>query len=74
MAFPQKFIDFSKITFTNCSVTLYASNFDTRSICNVPCGKVINAYWQGNHVVIEMASGWVYNYDDFGHISGRYMK
>lgn len=53
MAFPQKYIDFGKITFTNCSVTLYASNFDTRSLANVPCGKIINAYWQGNHVVVE---------------------
>lgn len=64
MAFPQKFLDFGKITFTNCSVTLYASNCDTRNISNIPCGKVVNAYWQGNHVVVEMESGWVYNYDD----------
>lgn len=69
MAFPQKYIDFGKITFTNCSVTLYASNFDTRSLANVPCGKIINAYWQGNHVVVEREDGWVFNYDDFGNIS-----
>lgn len=74
MAFPQKYIDFGKITFTNCSVTLYASNCDTRNLGNIPCGKVVNAYWQGNHVAVEMDTGYVFNYDSFGSSYSRYKK
>lgn len=74
MAFPQKYIDYGRITFTNCTVSVYCGSCHSYGLINLPGGKIINAYWQGNHVVVEMESGWVYIYDDFGHISGRYMK
>jgi hypothetical protein len=74
MAFPQEFIKFGKVTFTNCSVTLFSSSHNTRSIANVPAGKIVNAYWQGTNIVVELSDGWVYVYSDFGSYSSRYKK
>ena len=66
MAFPQEFIKFGKVTFTNCSVTLFSSSHNTR--------KIVNAYWQGTNIVVELSDGWVYVYSDFGSYSSRYKK
>ena len=74
MAFPGEFVNFGKIEFNNCSVFLYASSHNRRAIANIPCGKVVNAWWQGANVAVEMDSGWVYIYSDFGNCSSRYKK
>ena len=74
MAFPSEFVRFGKIEFTNCSVFLYSSTHNRRALSNVPCGKVVNAWWQGSSVAVEMEGGWVYMYTDFGSYSSRYKK
>lgn len=62
--FPQEYINFGKVTFTNCEVSLYSDSCHAKSLCNVP-PRIKNAYWQGNNIHVELTDGWHYIYEDF---------
>ncbi len=71
--FEKEYIDFGRVTFTSCSVTVWSSWYNCRYLPNVPNG-VVNAYWQGNHVVVETNSGWSYIYEEIGNYTDRWMR
>lgn len=62
--FPKEYVNFGKITWTDCEVSLYSDNCHRKSLCNVPYG-IERAYWQGDNVHVELKSGWHYIYQDF---------
>lgn len=66
MAFPQEYIDCGKITYTNCSVSVYKSMFDRTLIYNVPT-NIKEAKWVGNNVHVILQDGWTRVYTDFMH-------
>ena len=71
--FEKKYIDFGKVTFTSCSVSVWSGWYDCRYLPNVPNG-IVCAYWQGNHVVVETNSGWVYIYQGIENYSYSWRK
>lgn len=36
--FPKEYVNFGKITWTDCEVSLYSDNCHRKSLCNVPYG------------------------------------
>ena len=72
--FPQEYINRGQCTFTHCSVTLWSGMYQNKNICNVPCGRIQNAYWQGNTVHVIMEDGWHYVYEDFNSYSYRWKQ
>lgn len=74
MQFERKYIDFGKITFTNCSVSVFCDLFHCRNLSNLPCSGVANAYWQGNHINVETPDGYVFVYEGFENSSYRWHK
>ena len=52
--FPQEYINRGQCTFTNCSVSLWSDSHHCKDLCNLPCGHVVNAYWQ----VVQYMSSW----------------
>lgn len=73
MAFEDKYISFGKISFTTCSVSVWSDLFHNRNIQNIP-QRVVNAYWQGNHIIVETDEGWSYVYHNFCDYSSRWKK
>ena len=71
--FEKKYIDFGKVTFTSCSVSVWSDMYNCRYLPNIP-QRVVNAYWQGNHVVVETDSGWVYNYNGIKNYTSYWKK
>ena len=64
MAWERKFIECGAIEFTNSSVRVYSRwPNDNVNLPNVPSG-VVNAYWQGTNVMVELSDGWTYVYAD----------
>ena len=70
--FPKEYINRGQCTWTCCSVSLWSDMHHNKNICNLPCGKVARAYWQGNNVHVEMEDGWHYVYDDFNSCLSRW--
>lgn len=73
MGFEREYIDFGRVTFTSCSVSVWSNQHHAKGLPNVP-QRVINAYWQGNHIVVETDSGWVYIYEGFQNYSSSWHK
>ena len=67
--FPQEYINFGKIVNSGSCVSVYKSLYDCKYLPNLPGGRVVNAYWQGTHIVVQMDSGKSYVYEDFGNWS-----
>jgi len=63
--FEQEYINCGKLIFTSTSVHVYKNYYDNRNLCNIPGGRIVNAYWQGNHINVVMDSGKTYVYNDF---------
>lgn len=72
MAFPAEFINYGRLEFSSGTVKVYSSQYNSRYLPNVPNG-IINAYWQGNHVVVE-TNTTVYIYDDIANYSNYWRK
>lgn len=70
--FPQEYINFGKVTHTNCGVSVYEDNWHCKNLPNLPGGTVRTAYWQGNNVHVEMEDGWHYLYEGFGNYSSKW--
>lgn len=65
--FPKEYVNFGKITHTNCTVSVYSDNFHSRNLNSVPT-NIERAYWQGDTIHLEMKDGWHWIYEDFnGH-------
>lgn len=67
--FTPDYINYGKITYTNCSVSVFRSTYDSYSIANLPCGGVKEAKWVGNCVHVITPDGRTYVYDGFGDYS-----
>ena len=63
--FPQEYINCGKIVHTDTSVMIYRNLYDCRSLPNIPSGRILDAYWQGNHVVVKVEDRYSYVYEDF---------
>lgn len=72
--FPQEYINRGQLTFTPTSVSLYSDMHHCKNLNNVPCGRVVNAYWQGSNVHVVLDSGWHYVYNDFSGYSSRWKE
>lgn len=72
MAFPTAYINYGRLEFTSCYVKVYSDMYNSRYLPNVPNG-IKNAYWQGNHVVVETDTS-VYIYDDIANYSSYWRK
>ena len=70
--FPPEYINRGHCTFTNCSVSLWSDTHHSKNLNNLPCGHVVNAYWQGNSVHVIMETGWHYVYNDFNGYSSQW--
>ena len=70
--FPQEYINRGQCTFTNCSVSLWSDTHHCKDLCNLPCGHVVNAYWQGSSVHVIMETGWHFVYNDFNGYSSQW--
>ena len=70
--FPQEYINRGQCTFTNCSVSLWSDTHHCKNLCNLPCGHVVNAYWQGSSVHVIMETGWHFVYNDFNGYSSQW--
>lgn len=70
--FPLEYINRGQCTWTCCSVSLWSDMFHCKNLCNLPCGKIVRAWWQGNAVHVEMDTGWHFVYEDFGTYASRW--
>ena len=62
--FPKEYLDCGRIEFTSTSVRVYKNYYDNNYLCNLPGGRIVNAYWQGTHIAVLMDSGKTYVYND----------
>ena len=72
MAFPAEYINYGRVEFSSGTVKVYSDMYTSRFLPNVPYG-VINAYWQGNHVVVE-TNTTVYIYEDIANYTRYWRK
>lgn len=70
--FPKEYLDCGRIEFTSTSVRVYKNYYDNNYLCNLPGGRIVNAYWQGTHIAVLMDSGKTYVYNDFSGWSMYY--
>lgn len=65
--FEQEYINCGKITHTDSSVSVFKDYYNSRYLPNIPGGRVVDAYWQGTHIVVRMDSGKSYVYSNFSN-------
>ena len=63
--FPREFVDYGKVTYTNCTVHVYRSYHDRVGLL-LPCGTVLSAMWMGCNIHVQMSNGWTYVYTGLG--------
>ena len=70
--FPVEYINEGHVSNTSCSVSVWSNMHHCKDLCNVPCGRIKTAYWQGSTIHVEMEDGWHYIYTDFGCYSNKW--
>ena len=68
-AFTEKEKSYGRCKVEGSQVQIYESMYQRRSIPNVPCGEIKDAYWQNNSVHVKMSDGRHYIFDECDNYS-----